>query len=243
MKRLMLAGLVLSLTAIWSVRVLAEEDPWKDVNKKGDAKEGTPEAVAPEGAAGAVDFKKDLPAPLFERTVGKVEAKLALAEKVMALYAKEMEKEEAKRNEKMATGYKVQAAQFYMGASLEARKAATSFTKPEQKTAMASQYEKPSMEKAIAIYLELADKALKDKDYKTAIAYYQRVLQLDKENAAAKDGLAKIKQELAAQAEANKKHAGQGGGDDDQVPGTQDHTQTGRDPNNGTGKGAGGWGR
>lgn len=242
MKRLMLAGLVLSLTAIWGVGVLAEENPWKEIEKKGDAKEGAPEAVAPEGAAGAVDLKKDLPPTLYERTVGKVEAKLALAEKVMALHAKEMEKEEAKRNEKTATGYKVQAAQFYLGASLEAKKAATALTKPEQKTAMASQYEKPSMEKAIAIYLELAEKALKDKDYKTAVGYYQRILQLDKENAVAKDGLEKIKQELAAQAEANKKHAGQGGGDDEKPAGTEDWSRNGR-PDNNSGKPAGGWGR
>ena len=37
--------LVLSLTAIWSIAVLAEENPWKEIEKKGDAKEGAAEAA------------------------------------------------------------------------------------------------------------------------------------------------------------------------------------------------------
>ena len=246
MKRLTLVCLALSFVAIWSVGALAAEDPWKELDKK----DGDAAVVAPEPApGGGLDLKKELPATLYQRTVVKIEAKLELAEKVMALYAKEMEKPEDKRNEKRAQGFKVQAAQFYLGANLEAKKAENAMTKPEHKAALAAQYEKPALEKAVALYLEFADKAFKDKDFKTAASYYQRVLQLDKENAAAKDGLERIKQQLQNQAEANKRGAGSGGKDEnDRVwdPNRKDPARTGRDDEKDwtkTGREAGGWGR
>jgi tetratricopeptide (TPR) repeat protein len=150
------------------------------------------EAGAPAaGAAVATDAR-------FEKAAKPVLDQIAQAEKVLKLFETEMAKPEEKRNAQQAQNFKVTAARFYLAAALKAKQASALLLKKEDKEAFAEQYEKPNREKAIAIWLELADAAMAKKDYKQAMGLYKDVLAVDPKNEAALEGIKKIQTELAA---------------------------------------------
>ena len=231
MKRCALVCLACAAVAFWSVAALAEDNtPWA---KAGAEKADQPAAKAPDAKAPAdvkapavkaggdvMDLKTTLSEAQYKSLITPITAALEQADKLVDSSAKELAKD--KPNEKRALDYKVQAARFFLTASQKAKQSVAAVKEDTVKAAITTQYEKPSLDKAIAIYLEVADAAMKVKDYKAAEAEFKRVLQLDKDNATAKEGLAKIDAEKKAAAEAAKK-GGPGGGNDPNswVPGMQ----------------------
>ena len=175
-----------------------------------DVNPAAPAAGAPaadEGAA-AVAPPTD---PRIARAVKPVEEQLKLAAKQLDLYEKEMAKPEKNRNPQMAAGCRLRAAQFYNLAAMKSKAAEGQFSKAEDKQIIIDQYEKPAREKAIALYLELADMALQKKDVATAVGLYKEVLKIDSENADAKQALKNI-QEAMQQNPANSGPNNAGGG-------------------------------
>jgi len=208
MKRLMLAALVAMFVlglASWA----RAEGLFKD-----DAKKDEPAAKAAEPAAGqaapAVAEGKDL----ISATVKKrIDDKVAMAEKMLQAAKEELAKPEGKADVKKADGLKLRASQQYYGASLDARAAAAA-AKKDDKAAISDQFEKPNKEKAVEILLGLGDAAAAKKDIKGAVAYYKQVLNIDPENATAKDKLKALAEEAArANAKDPKGTGSKGGGD------------------------------
>jgi hypothetical protein len=201
MKRLILVGLMTMLAVAMSASAWAE-GVFKD---DGAAKKDEPaaKAVEPAGQPAA----GELPA----RVVKAIEDKVAMAEKIMTTYQTEMDKPVEKRNVNTANGLKLRAAHAYLGAALEAKKVGASL-KDDQKAAVAEKYEKPNRQKAIDMLLELAQAAAEKKDIRGAVALYKQVLQLDPENATAKDALKKLEEE-AKTAKTDKGTGNQGGGE------------------------------
>jgi tetratricopeptide (TPR) repeat protein len=97
-------------------------------------------------------------------------------------------------------------------ASLKAKQAVNIVQEPAQKDAIVAQYEKPSRDKAVEIYLWLADMYAQEHDIRTAVAYYNKVLQIDPENATAKGQIEKIKKDVAQAAADQKAGTGTPGG-------------------------------
>jgi hypothetical protein len=143
----------------------------------------------------------------------------------MDLYEKEMAKPENRRNEARALGYKERAARFYLAASLKARQSKNYLKDPAHREALAEQYETPAQQKAVAIYLGRASDYFENRDVKNAIAYYNRVLKIDRENETAKAELERIKKLIQeAQARVSGRESG-GGGDNE----PEDETRSGEE--------------
>jgi tetratricopeptide (TPR) repeat protein len=208
MKRLMLAAMVAMLVlglASWA----RAEGLFKD-----DAKKDEPGAKAAAPAAGqaepAVAPAKDLLSAAVKK---RIDDKVALAEKMLQAAKDELAKPEGKADLKNADGYKIRAYGFYIGAMLEARKAAAS-AKKDDKAAISEQFEKPNKEKAIEILLALGDATAAKKDIKSAVAYYRQVLSIDPENVTAKDKLKALAEEAARANAKDPKGTGSKGGSD-----------------------------
>jgi tetratricopeptide (TPR) repeat protein len=209
MKRLMLAALVamfvLGLASWARAEGLFKDDP---------AKKDDPAAKAAAPAAGqaepAVAEGKDL-LPAAAKKV--IDDKVAMAEKMLQAAKEELAKPEGKANLKNADGYKIRAYGFYIGAMLEARKAAASARKKEDKAAITEQFEKPNKEKAIEILLGLAGAAADKKDFRTAAQYYNEVLKLDPDNVTAKEKLKALAEQAKANPKDTKSSGSKGGGD------------------------------
>lgn len=208
MKRLMLAALVAMFVlglASWA----RAEGLFKD-----DVKKDEPAAKAAEPAAGqaapAVAEGKDLISAAVKK---RIDDKVAMAEKMLQAAKEELAKPEGKADVKKADGFRVRASQQYYGASLDARAAAAS-AKKDDKAAISDQFEKPNKGKAVEILLGLGDAAATKKDIKSAVAYYKQVLNIDPENATAKDKLKALAEEAArANAKDPKGTGSKGGGD------------------------------
>ncbi len=221
MRRALIGGLVLGFVLSLGLPALADDDeggalPWQ---KGGEKPAGETAKKA------GVDLKNKMSTYEYNRHIKPILAQIEVAEKQMELYNKEMEKEERRQSLAKALGYQEKAAKVYTGASLRAKQAAKAVDEAELKDAITSQFEKPCMAKAIALYLEIADTRLRNRDVRGAVARYQQVLKLDPENEDAKAGLKKI-QEAIAQAR-EQQGGGQvvgGGGDDDDdaIKGTED---------------------
>jgi tetratricopeptide (TPR) repeat protein len=134
--------------------------------------------------------------PRIARAVKPVEEQLKLAANQLELYEKEMAKPEKNRNLPMAAGCRLRAAQFYNLAAMKSKAAEGQFSKAEDKQIIIDQYEKPAREKAIALYLELADMAMQKQDVTTAVGLYKEVLKVDSENADAKQALKNIQETM-----------------------------------------------
>lgn len=160
------------------------------------------------------DLKAELAPAQYNRVVKPIEAKLAAVEKIMKGYDKEMEKTAEKRNERLLLSYKARAGEAYLGAALAAKKALNLVKKESHKAAITQQYEEPNRKKAIDIFLELATAAHDKHDVRMAVAYYKRILTIDKENAQAREGLTKIAKELQESKKSGKKKGGKGTGGD-----------------------------
>jgi hypothetical protein len=158
-----------------------------------DVKPAAPAAGTPAADQEAADAAAQKDARIA-KAVKPVEEQLALAAKQLELYDKEMAKPEKDRNPQMAAGCRLRAARFYNLAAMKSKAAEGQFSKAEDKQIIIDQYEKPAREKAIALYLELADQAKQKNDMRTAITLYKDILKLDPSNAEAKDALKAIEE-------------------------------------------------
>jgi hypothetical protein len=167
--------------------------------KGSDVKPAAPAAGAPAAGQGAAAVAPPTD-PRIARAVKPVEEQLKLAANQLELYEKEMAKPEKNRNLPMAAGCRLRAAQFYNLAAVKSKAAEGQFSKAEDKQIIIDQYEKPAREKAIALYLELADQAKQMNDIRTAITLYQNILKIDPSNATAKDALKAMEEAAKANA-------------------------------------------
>lgn len=92
---------------------------------------------------------------------------------------------------------------MYLAASQQARQKKDLIKEADLQAAVIAQYEVPMRDKAVGIYLALAQEAMDKNDIKAVIEYYQQALKIDPENAVAKEELEKL-------AELVKQHAAQG---------------------------------
>jgi len=219
MKRLMVVALMVGLALVLAGGAWAAGVPWK-------ADAG---AEAADAAGGASDLKTQMEPAHYARAIKPIEAKIQAAQGAMKPYEKEMEKPEGKRNQKLLLACKDRAATMYLGAALAAKKAIGMVKDEGQKAAIKEQYEDPNNQKAIDILLEIAAAAQEKNDLRTAVAYYKRILAVDKENAQAKEGLTRIAEQLK-QAQADAKKSGNKGGASEEKKSweQEDHSAAGR---------------
>ena len=219
MSRLLPLLAVATLAAAFVSVVFAGEDvPWKTgqpqdtTTPNPNPTDSSPAGTAPtptdatQPAAqdqGPVDLKTALAPDIYQRAILPIIVQTKQAENVLALYDKEMAKEPSDRNEKRALGYRLSAARFYMAASQKARQGKDFIKDADLQSAVTTQYEVPTRDKAVAIYLALADEAMGKNDVQTAVEYYQMAIKADPENAVAKEQLVKL-------ADMAKKQAGEG---------------------------------
>jgi hypothetical protein len=157
-------------------------------------------AAAPaQNANQAQGTKQATTAPLSKeailaQAVRPIKGRIASAEKQLEMYSKEMARPEKDRNLQAASDYQKQAAQYYGEAVLKARSIAAQFKNAEDKQVIVDQYEKPALEKAIGLYLQMAGAAmaLPKKNTVSALAFYKEILNLDPDNAIAKQGIKDI---------------------------------------------------
>ena len=223
MNRMLLAGLVGVAVIALATVAWAENPPWKDqpaaqpkTDTPADTKPpattpdtpapaatdkpaGTADPQAPAPAQGAADAAAQRDARIA-KAVKPVEEQLKLAAKQKELYDKEMAKPEKERKPQVATGCKLREAQFYNLAAMKSKAAEGQFSKVEDKQIIIDQYEKPAREKAISLYLELADQKKNENDIRMAITFYQDVLKIDPSNAEAKDALKAMEEAAKANA-------------------------------------------
>ena len=216
MSRVMLVCL-LAGTVLASATALGQSQP-------AEAPKPTPWAPAASGGEveapqGPIDLKTALTPEQYLRAIRPILGNLKLADKAVALYDEEMAKPEKEQNAKRARGFKERAARFYAAASLRARQSKGYVPQESQKAAIADQYEIPARDKAVAIYLDLAQIYMSKNDLRAAVAYYQRVLNLNPGNTAATNALKQIEESLKRQAaERNQNPSRTGGGRDDDQP-------------------------
>ncbi len=148
--------------------------------------------VLGEAAGKPGTLKGDLPPAQYNRVVKPIEAKLALAEKAMAGYEKEMTKPPEKRRQATLISWKEKASAAYYQVALAARKAAKMVKKVEHQAEIKARYEDLNLRKATDILLAFADEAQQQGDLRKAIAYYKRVLSMDPNNPRAKAALERI---------------------------------------------------
>ena len=216
MKFAMLAGLVAVLTLGMAVGASAQALPWKAGDSAAPAA-GTPAPGAPAPAPGAPVPAAPTPAggdlatnPKYAGAVKPIEETLKAAAKVMELYDKEMAKPEKERSVEKASNFKLNAAGMYVKAALQAKMAAGRFSKAEEKTPILDTYGKPNIDKAVGIYMDMAAAAEAKKDFRTALAYYKKVLDIDPQNTQAQEAGKKLVADHPELAKAGK--AGPGGG-------------------------------
>jgi tetratricopeptide (TPR) repeat protein len=218
MKRIIFIGLVLGLSImLFASAAWAEEGLWgneKEAGKKTDDADAG-ESAAPEEPP--VDLEAVLSPEQYQRAIKPILAQTEKAEKVLKLYEKEMAKPDKTRNEKRAIGHKDRAARFYLAASLQARKSKNYVREAEHKAAIQKQFEEPLQTKAIAIYLELAQTYMDQRNVRKGVSYYKQVLKIDPKNPTATEELKKIEEVLkeAQRKKAQEKTVGGGGHDDD----------------------------
>ena len=197
---------------------------------------------APKDGAAAADLKVELPPAQYNRIIKPIQAKLEAAQKIMATYDKEMTKAAEKRNQRLLLNCRTRAAENYLGAATAAKRGVNLVKKESQKAAIKQQFEEPNRKKAIDIFLDLGTNAHAKGDIRLAVAYYKRILAIDKENAEAKEGLTKIAQAIRESAQAAKKGGAKGGGSDDKRSWDRDdHSRTGRSEGDWSKTGRSGW--
>jgi len=206
MQRFLLAVLASFLILGGAIGADAAGMPWKEDDAKDDS------------STGPVDLKAELDKVAYSRLVKPIEAKVQAAEKAMELHDKEMQKPVDKRNPRLLLACKERAATFYVGASLAAKQAANRHRDERIKNAIKEQFQKPNDQKAIDIYLELAMKAQEANDMRRAVAYYRRILQIDKGNDQAKEALTQIAKQLQENARTGKGGRSTGGGGSEDEP-------------------------
>ncbi|HET6442084.1 MAG TPA: hypothetical protein VFH53_06890 [Phycisphaerae bacterium] len=228
MKRLAIAVVLVGIVALVAGYARAQDLPWKQAEPKVPAAKnlqpvppaGAPGEAPPAGAPAAdkpaLDLEKALTPALYQRAIKPILYQIEQADKVLGLYEKEMAKPERERNEKRATGYRENAARFYLAASQRAQQAKKMVPEAENQNAVTTQYEIPMRHKALEIYTSLAAERMAKKDVPGAIRHYQLILKIDPENALAKEELKKIEALVKANTKGRDttRKAGSGGKDE-----------------------------
>jgi tetratricopeptide (TPR) repeat protein len=227
MKRLAIAAVLVGIVALVAGYARAQDLPWKPADPNAPPGEnpqpaGAPGEVPPAGAPAAdkpaVDLEKALTPELYQRAIKPILYQIERANKVLGLYNKEMAKPEKGRNEKRATGYRENAARFYLAASQKAQQARKMVPEDENQNAVTTQYEIPLRNKVLEIYSNLAAERMAKKDLRGATRYYQQILKIDPENALAQKELKGIAAIVKANAEAGQRsrRASSGSKDDEE---------------------------
>ncbi len=206
MKRFML-GVCIAVFILGSVATCPGKNiPWK-------ASGATDKSAAPVAAG---DLKAELPPAQYDHVIKPIVTRIALAERAMEPYKKEMEKPEEKRRKPLLTHCKERAAAYYLAASYAAKRALRLVKKDSHKAAIKQQYEEPNKQKAIDMYLDLALDAHTGGDLRRTVGYYKKVLSIEPGNSQAKEALTKLAEQYK-QAMKNARTGGsKGGGSDDQ---------------------------
>ena len=148
--------------------------------------EETPGAPAGGTKGAAKEPKK--PVDKTEALVTAIKEQVARAEKLV-----QQATEEAAKNTpvalKNAETLKLNAAKLYVAIAVHAFQSAAMFTKENEKQTFLDQYDKPNREKAIGLFLELADSFKKQKRSSEAVNLYKEVLKIDPKNDAATKGV------------------------------------------------------
>ena len=210
--------------------------PGQDIPWKPKATSG--ESVTPG------DLKQELSPWQYARVVKPIESRIAMAKKAMEPYEKEMARPEEKRRQHILIKCKERAASYYLAASRAAQSGAHLVKKESLKAALKEQYEEPNKQKAIDIYLGLALDAHTGGDLKGAVAYYVKILSIDRENTEAKSALAKLADQYQQAIKDSKRAGSKGGGSDDNDKpwDTEDYSGAGRGYSGGWGDiGRSGW--
>jgi len=206
MKHLLIVGLVGLIAAGFAARAwAANEVPWKagePTKTEGKPEEGKTPSTEGNAATANVDLKTALTLTQYARAIKPIEVQLEEAEKTLARLEKA--KAEPMQNPKQLIAIKALAARFYMAAALKAKAAINMLKDEAHKQAVATQYEKPSIEKAAGLYNELASDAVLEKDYRAAFSLYSQVLKIDPENAIAKAGIEAVRKAAEQDAEAKR---------------------------------------
>jgi hypothetical protein len=144
-------------------------------------------ATAPAGAAQVVPLATTTTGSaaktmtLEERMVVMIEAKVTAAEKIVKQYEDEAAKPDGKRDDSKVLRLKLSAAQAFVTAA-KAAHSDLSRVKKEDRPAFAEKYEKPSIDRAVALYMEIGQFAQDKKAFADAMTMYRTVLQLDPQN-------------------------------------------------------------
>ena len=130
-----------------------------------------------------------------EKAAAPIKEQMAKAEKLLQQASDEMAKPDGKRDAKKADSLKVAAANTYVAAAMAAHRAAATL-KEDEKQAFLALYDTPNREKAIGIFLGLADAAKSNRRWQEATGYYKQVLLIDPKNTAAAEGIKAVQTEM-----------------------------------------------
>jgi len=209
-------------------------DPGKDTAVKDAAGKDAagPKDAAKDAAAepsASVALEAELPPNQHARLIKPIEAKLSAAAEAVKAYAKEQTKPVGRRNARLLLACKQRAATYYLGAALAARKAVNRLREDRLKQAVREQYQRPNEQKAVDIYLQLAEKARDEGHVREAVGYYKRILKIKGDHARAKEALAEIEKEPRQKPRTGSTNPG-GGSDDEPGDGGRDVGTGGKHP-------------
>ncbi len=240
-------GILLTAVLLAAPGVAAAGLPWEDDGAE-TPKDNGAETAAPAAQAPGVNLKEALTAVQYTRLIKPVEVQIEQAKKLGKLYEEEMAKEERFRNIKRALGYKTREANAYAAVMKRATNSANSVREEDIKTAVLAQFEKPAREHATKLYLQLAQSAMDERDVRSAVGYYRKVLEIDPENETATAQMTKIKEAVAqarGDAEGGLTETGGHGENERDFSGREDHEKKGREDTEKdytkTGRESGGW--
>ena len=162
------------------------------------------------------EMKSDLGDARFQRVVGPIEAKVALADKAMEAHEKEMQKAVGKRQSKLLQQCKVRAAQMHLEAAKTAMRTQHMVQKKNHKACIQEHFEEPNKKKGIRILLGLASEARTEGNLRQSALFYKQVLGIDPENSEAKVALKELAREYqqALQGQKNRSKSSGGGSED-----------------------------
>ncbi|MFO8012474.1 MAG: hypothetical protein R6X20_04115 [Phycisphaerae bacterium] len=198
--------LVLAVLTVFALGTVALADvPWKRGNEDGAG-----------GPATLEEIKADVGPARYERIVGPIESKMALAEKAMEPYNKEMEKPAGKRRTSLLMKCKLRSAQMYEAAAKAAKRAAFMLQKTSHRACIEEQFEKPNRQQAARVYLELSSDAREGGNLMQAAAFCKKALGADPENEQAKQVLKQLAEEYRQAVRDRRNRSGNtGGGSED----------------------------
>lgn len=204
---LLIVAAVLMLASL----AVAADVPWKKDNADDAQQDTTPATVA--------QLKTELTEARFDRIIGPIEAKAALAEKAMEPYEKEMKQPPDKRRQDVLVACKERSAQMYMAAALAAKRAQGLVQKKSHQLGIRKHYEEPYTKKAVDMLLELAGDARSNRNMMQSVGYYKNVLAIDPDNHQARTALKDLQEQYRQAMQDRKKGGGSaGGGNSDKNP-------------------------